>query len=776
MIEAFSRAIVRWRYGVVLLSFILVALAVMGGKNLTMDTNYRVFFGPGNPQLQAFDKLQDTYTKTDNILFMLAPKDGDVFDVETMTAVFELTEAAWQLPYTSRIDSLSNYQNTVADEDELIVEDLILDPADLDEDRLQYIKQVSINEPQLRQRLISPEGHVTAVNATMRIPEDNMAAVPEAVAAARALRDEYEAKYPDLDIKLTGIVMMNNAFTEASMKDTSTLTPLMFLVVLVTLALLLKSFTGTFSTLLVILMSIATAMGLAGWMGAVITPPVASAPTIILTMAVADAVHLLVTLRQNMQQGMAKHDAIVESIRVNFMPILITSVTTAIGFLTMNFSEAPPFHTLGNVVAIGVTAAFVFSVTFLPAIVAILPVRVKVSEEGELNNTLMDKLANTVIANRKVFFVGTIILTIGLIAAIPKNEINDNFVEYFDESVEFRQDSDFGNENLISVYNIEYSLSLNEKGAVSEPQFLEDAERFAQWLRTLPQVQHVNTITDTFKRLNKSMHADDNAWYQLPDDRELASQYLLLYELSLPFGLDLNDQLDTDKSATRIVATFENQTSNGMLGLEQQIQNWIAKEMPHIEVFGASPNLMFAHIGQRNVNSMVGGTMLALVLISFILIIALRSLKFGVLSLAPNLIPAGLAFGIWGLAVGEIGMSLATAAGMTLGIVVDDTVHFLSKYLRARREKGYSPEQAVRYAFHTVGVALWVTTLVLVCGFGVLALSTFKMNADMGIMTAMTIAIALIVDFLFLPTLLMKVEGESEASREDAPASQSASV
>ena len=158
--------------------------------------------------------------------------------------------------------------------------------------------------------------------------------------------------------------------------------------------------------------------------------------------------------------------------------------------------------------------------------------------------------------------------------------------------------------------------------------------------------------------------------------------------------------------------------------------------------------------------------MLALVLISFILILALRSLRIGFLSLAPNLIPAALAFGAWGLMVGEIGMSLATAAGMTLGIVVDDTVHFLSKYLRARREKGYSSEEAIRYAFHTVAIALMVTTIVLVCGFGVLAFSSFKMNADMGLMTAMTLAIALIVDFLFLPALLLKVDGNKEHAQE----------
>jgi len=569
MIEQFAQAIVRWRYLVVLATFGIILTAASGARFLGFDTDYRVFFSEGNPQLEAFDKLQDTYTKTDSILFMLIPEDGDVFDQETLALAHELTTEGWQLPYTTRVDSLANYQHTEADEDELVVEDLILEIEDLTPEKIAKVKRIALNEPLLKQRLISPEGHVTAVNVIVRLPQISPDETQILVAEARKLKAHYKEKYPNIDIKLTGMVMMSNAFAEAAMKDMSTLTPIMFLVVLITLAILLRSFSGTINTLLVIIMSIVSAMGIAGWLGAVITPPVANAPTIILTMAVADAVHLLVSMRQSMKHGMDKHTAIVESIRINFMPVLITSVTTAIGFLTMNFSDAPPFHTLGNVVAIGVMIAFVLSITFLPALAAILPMKVQANDEGETGNEIMDKVADFVLAKRKPFFWGTIILTMALVAAIPNNEINDNFVEYFDKTVDFRIASDYGNENLISVYNIEYSLSVKEEGGISEPAFLEGTERFANWLRTLPEVQHVNTITDTFKRLNKSMHADDIDWYKLPDDRELAAQYLLLYELSLPYGLDLNDQVDTKKSATRVVATFDNQSTQGMMKLER---------------------------------------------------------------------------------------------------------------------------------------------------------------------------------------------------------------
>jgi hypothetical protein len=167
---------------------------------------------------------------------------------------------------------------------------------------------------------------------------------------------------------------------------------------------------------------------------------------------------------------------------------------------------------------------------------------------------------------------------------------------------------------------------------------------------------------------------------------------------------------------------------------------------------------MFAHIGKRNIRTMLTGTTVALVLISLVLVIALRSLKIGLVSLIPNLAPAAMAFGLWGMLVGEVGLGLSVVTGMTLGIVVDDTVHFLSKYLRARREQHLDPQGAVRYAFSTVGMAMWVTSVVLITGFLILTLSPFRMNADMGLLTAVTIAFALAADFLFLPPLLMKVD------------------
>jgi predicted RND superfamily exporter protein len=461
-------------------------------------------------------------------------------------------------------------------------------------------------------------------------------------------------------------------------------------------------------------------------------------------------------MNYEMRHGVEKRKAILDSLRINFQPIFLTSLTTAIGFMSMNFSDSPPFRDLGNMVAAGVMLAFLFSITVFPAMLALLPLKVKQIHEEKRDH--MKDLAHFVIRKRRTLLPLTGSIIVIMMMFTPLNVTNDDFVKYFDQRVPFRQATDFMQEKLSGMTTIEISVDSGVSSGINGPEFLGALERFSEWLRAQPETDHVNTLSDTIKRLNRNMHGDDPDWYKLPDSQELAAQYLLLYEMSLPYGLDLNNQLNVDKSSTRIIGTFENITSNEQIDLEQRILAWFSENAPQFEVQVASPSLMFAHIGQRNIQSMLLGTTVALVLISTILGFALRSLRFGLISLLPNLTPAAVGFGLWFLIDGQVGLALSVVAGMTLGIVVDDTVHFLSKYLHARRERQADTHVAVEYAFGSVGRALWITTFVLVCGFMVMAQSSFKVNADMGLLTALTILIALAIDFFFLPPLLIKLD------------------
>lgn len=757
MVDKFYSFVSKYPIWVILACITLVVFAGAGAQKLVFKNDYKVFFGKENPQLTTFESMQKIYSKTDNVAFIVVPKNGNVFTSEHLAALKSLTKASWQVPFSNRVDSVTNFQYTYAEEDDMIVEDLVMSTNNLSAEDLDRIKQIAIAEPLLVNKVISKAGHVSVVNVTVQLPGlDPLTETPQIAQSVREIKEKFLAQYPETDVFLSGMIMMNTSFAESSLNDSATLIPLMFLVVIIAIGLLLRTITGTVATVLIIIMSIVTTMGLAGWLGFYLTGPSASAPTMILTLAVADCIHILTTMFYEMRQGVDKKPAIAKSIKINFQPIFLTSITTAIGFLSMNFSDSPPFRDLGNLVAMGVMLAFVFSITFFPALLSVLPIRVKKQQQNKQNS--MAKLADFVISKRKVLLISTSIFILVSASFVSNNELNDDFVKYFDKSVPYRVATDFMQDNLSGMMAVEISVKTGVPSGINAPQYLQTVSDFSDWLRQRPETDHVNTITDTLKRLNKNMHGDDPAWYKLPDSQELSAQYLLLYEMSLPYGLDLNNQLDVDKSSSRIVATFKNMTSNELINAEAAMSTWFTEHAPQYEVDFASPSLMFAHIGQRNITSMLIGTILALVLISILLGVALKSVRFGLVSLLPNLIPAAIAFGLWGLYSGQVGLGLSVVIGMTLGIVVDDTVHFLSKYLYAKREKNADTKAAVHYAFDNVGRALWITTFVLVAGFSVLAQSSFVMNSEMGLLTAMTIFIALIVDFIFLPPLLMLID------------------
>ncbi len=406
--------------------------------------------------------------------------------------------------------------------------------------------------------------------------------------------------------------------------------------------------------------------------------------------------------------------------------------------------------------------SFVYSVLFLPALLAVLPIRSKPrADKASLPGC--DRLASFVINRQKLVFWGTLVMIAVLTAGTLRIELNDNFIKYFDKSYDFRRASDFAIENLAGLDAIEYSLESGETGGINNPEYLDTVETFANWYGKQPKVVHVDSITEMMKRLNKNMHGDDESYYRIPEQRDLAAQYLLLYEMSLPFGLDLNNQINVDKSATRMTVTLKDMTTRELRETDKKARKWLKANAPErMFTYGSGLSIMFAHLSERNINSMLGASFGALVLISGILILAFRSLKLGVISLIPNLAPAFMAFGVWGMIVGQVGLGLSVVVSLSIGIVVDDTVHFLSKYLRARREYDMSPSGAVRYSFKTVGTAMLITTVALVAGFMVLSFSGYKMSSDMGLMTAMTITSALALDFLFLPTLIMKVEEKTD--------------
>ncbi|MGB0343124.1 MAG: efflux RND transporter permease subunit [Parvibaculales bacterium] len=773
--QQYGAFVTRHPFIVIALSLLLSLAALAGGQHLRFTNDYRYFFSNDNPYLTAFEELERTYSSPDTIFFVYQPKDGsDATSRTALNLAYELTDAGWQIPFSTRVDSLTNFQNTRAiGEDDLEVRDLVPSLADIDEARIKYVEDTVLNEPLLAGRLMSTDKKTAAVLVSLRPPTDDVVATNSIVNKAREIHAQMRAKYPDIRIELTGSQMLSNAFSEAAQGDLKTLTPTMFVIIALVLIITTRKLFATIATMIVVTLAAGAAMGTGGWLGMPLSPPASGAPTIILTVAVADCVHILITALVSQGAGMEKREAIIESLKINAQAVFLTSVTTAIGLFSLNFSDAPPYRDLGTFAGIGSIYAWILSMTLFPALLTIMPM--KASAVVDRQSRSMEWLANLVISKRRPLMLAMLALTLIGTALLPRLTFNDRFVEYFDERVDFRQASDWAADNLTGIYIINYSLESGDIGAVSDPAYLTHLDAFANWMRQQPEVVHVAAFSDVVKRINRSFNGDRQSFYAVPENRQLAAQYVLLYEMSLPYGLDLNDQLNVDKSASRMVVTLEDLSTAEMKVLRARALDWLKANTPermHVEPSGQA--VMFSYIGERNFNAMTTGTLLAFILISACLMLALRSLRLGLISLVPNIAPPVVAMGFFSLYKYEVGFWTAFVAATAIGLIVDATVHMLSKYRHARLDLNYSSIDSVRYSFMTVGTALWVCSFVLIAGFMVLTLSPFLINAMLGRVVALTILTALVLDFLLLPALLMWIDGRGDPGAPLKPPADSA--
>lgn len=755
------QALLRHRRPLALLSLLLTLLIGSGIVHLSFTTDYRAFFSADNPDLAQLEFIERNFARTETLVMAVAPTDGEIFSNPALAAIRYLAEGGRDLPYAKGVSAITHYFPARGEDDDIVVAPLIPDRP-LSDTELAAIREQALADERIVDIMLASAGDVSGVIVHFELPHvEPQAEIRQLSAAIDTLLDGFRARHPDIDVHLGGVIVLNDAMSDVMADEASTLYPMVFLAMFVLLALLYRSIVATLGTLLVVVLSVVTAAGAAGWLGITLTSPSLSAGLVVFTLGVADCVHILATAGSRMQAGDNRWQAMDHSLRINAMAVVLTSLTTAIGFLSLNFSDAPPFRDLGNIVAIGVVAALVYSFTVLPWWNMWLPMR-RPPATAALQRGLL-ALTDFVLRHRRTVLVTSLLLAIGGGWAVTQNRFGDDYVEFFEKDHPFRVATEFANERLTGMQYIEYVLDAGVEGGALDPTFLARLDAFADWLREQPEVRKVVSIVGVLESLNQAMQGGGVDALRLPEDRETAAQYVLLYELSLPSGVDLTQLLNIDKSAARISVQLDTIDSDAIRRLDVRAREWQAMH-GHAQVSaGAGVSIMFANIARRNFTSMVWGTLVAFVLMIAVLYLAFRSAALALSSVVPNLLPIVLGFGIWGLTVGQVGMSLAVVGSLTLGIIVDDTLHLLNRYARARRA-GRSVEEASREAVSQVGVALVITSAVFFTGFMVFASSSFLLTVHLGLLTAMVIVIALVADFLLMPPLLRLIDRKARWS------------
>ncbi len=768
---ALARAVTAKPWLTVLLSVLFVVPFAVGLRSLTFSTDYRVFFADGDPQLQRFNALENEFTRTDNVVFVIRPKSGTVFEPEVLGVVQKLVAAAPSIPFSRRIDALTTYQHSRIENDEMVVSDLV--PGDatmLTPDQLRSIRTVATGSPLLVGSILARDERATGVNVILHLPRKGPLEVTQAVEASRALAEKIAAAHPGIEVRVSGMALFNDAFREASMRDMTMLIPLMTLVMISVMAWFLRSLLSTLVITLIVGLASLCAMGFAGWAGYPLTPPSAAAPIVILTLAVAEGIHIVTAVRRALIEAAKHHgeakpgfasrrDAVIHAVSECFRAVLLTSVTTIVGFLCLNYSDSPPYGHLANVASIGIGSALLLSITLLPALLTLVPLS---PIDDEKTFQWAPRLASWVLRSHHAVLVGTVVVVAVGGIAITRMSSDEHFLDYFDRTTRFRTDTEFMHSHLTGIYPLEFPVAAGAPDRVTNPEYLRALDEFAVWLRTQKGVRHVYSFSDVMRAVVKGIDPDPSLLENgLPTTRDLASQSLLLYEMSLPKHQSLTDRLNSDRSVSRLSVLVGDLSSGEIRALSENAEAWL-KTNAGLTTHGTSPVVVFSYMSQRNSESMTTGNLVDLIVMSLIMMLAFRSFRLGVLSMIPNVLPIIVAYGVWALVMGTTNIIVSVTGTICLGIVVDDTIHFMTRYRYARTNLGLSMEDAIHDVYRSTGTALSAATTVLVLGFGVLTLSSFQMNREFGMLAVMMIGIALPGDLLVLPALL-KMWGEPKS-------------
>lgn len=742
------------------LHVLVLVLTAPGLARLTASADTRVFFGENryHEDLRAFE---GTFRKNNNVLVLLRLDGARIgASPEFARILREATDSSWKLTRVLRVESLATYPHVNVDPNDPDSFDVrpVLDV--VCPEACDPTKADLLDDPILRARLVSADGTTVGVHLTFDLPYESVDAVQAITRAARKLTDDLRAAHPGLETYFVGDITMMDAFNEAAERDTATLIPLVLATMILVLVLMVGELrlvgylmaTGAYGAVV--------AMGCAGWAGMVLNAATSIAPVIVLTLCVASGLHLMLTFeRQVVAQPHDVRRAAKITEGLNRGPIFLANLTTVVGFVSMNTADSPPIRELGNLVAIGLTAGT--SVLLLVVPDALARVRkLRVLPTVEWIRPTLERLARGNPRRRVLLAIG---IAVACVAGIPRVDINDDFVRYFDTSFEFRRAADFSQAYMSGPNYIDLAVTSEGPDGIYDPKYLGVVRALGEWLRGRPNVANVASLADVVSEVAEKFGVNDFARLS----RDEIAQLVLTYELSLTAGQDLEDFFDRSRASTRVSVLLSGGSSQSVTTLENAIYGWFREHAPpgyRIVVTGI--NIPVAHMSLLNIRSMLIGMLGSLLVIAVAMALYFRDLKV-VLFIGPTiLVPMAMGFGLWGWLVGDIGFAAAVIAAMTIGILDYDAIHITYRYRYTRRVLGVRPEEAVDITIMTVGHAVLVNAIALSAGFFLLVFSGFEVNRALGLCTTLIMLSGLVVHLLLIPSALAWLDrrGESRLS------------
>jgi predicted RND superfamily exporter protein len=750
--KKFVDIIIKYRYFIAIFIPLMTILLSLNLKHLEFEGSYRIWFSEDSKLIKDYDNFRSTFGNDDALTITFKSEDG-IFNKKALKTIDNITNKLWQTEYITRVDSVTNYQFVhvdAQDEDNIIVEDFIQDIDSLTPEDLKQKKVDALKQDLMVNMLISKDAKTTMIVARMapKAEDDPEVSFKLRADALKIIKPEIEKN--GFEFHLNGGPIINTAFIDIAQSDGKKFTPASIFLVMVLLFLVFRKLWATFLNISVVIFTFLIVLSIQVLLGFKLNNFTANIPVFVVAIGVADAMHLLWIYFMARRKGMQNYEAIHYSMDKNFLPLILTSITTAIGFASLGISTVTPIQTLGIATASAAALAFIITILFIPASLAIINPNIKPInlDDKPLQNSYPSRYADFILKHDKLILTLTTLLFVVIGLGIFKVHVDSNIVKYFKKDVAFRADTIFIQKNLTGPMTYEIVVDSKESDGIKNPAFLKEVQRFYDdFYAEFPQTRHISSLLDVIKTFNEVMNGSKS----IPDDKNLIAQYLLLYSLSLPQGMEINDKMDIDERRLRLSASMDMANSSQDLKMIKWVEDWWSASSYDGVVNGQTN--MFAHMQHDITRTLLLSISLAIVIISILMLVIFKNPKQLPLFIVPNILPIILIIGVMGWLGIDIDMGVAVAGAIIIGVAVDDTIHFMVKYMEAKK-RGDSLKEAMHYVMHYAGSAIIFTTIILTMAFLIFVFSHFNPNYHFGIVTASALVIAVLVDLVALPATL----------------------
>ncbi len=746
--------------------FFLILIILLPGA-LQIDSSYtpRMWFAKDHQQIINLNDFEKEFGNDQrSVIGFYNPKG--IFNNESLAVLHDLTDGMWKVADILRVESLVNHSNISAQGDDLDIQPFLGDAKkEYTQDELDDLKSRALSDDVIPDYYVSNDGTYALIFGFLKPAFEKDPDYEKIVKGTRDLIHQYQDAIPGTKIFLLGDSTANEAFREVAKADNFRIMPFMFGIIILILTWLFRNTLAVVMPLLLCYASIGVTYGMLGWSGVVYNSMLAAIPGILLAICLADAVHIMMSFFHFMSEDNAPKEALVKSLHKNFKPTLMTSITTSVSFLTISFTEIIPVKDLGLLSCFGTMMAWLFTYIFVGSTLSLFHNRFKDVSSKNISSLVSsnkkDKASSQarawtlVIVRRSGLIIGiSSILTLGALYLSTKNEVNSDPLKYFTTDVPLRAAYDFSSTKLNGLRGAEMVVDSGKNEGVKDPEFLKRMKNFETWLLSQPEVTHTKSITQIISKLNRVLNGNDPAKEVIPDTQEEVAGLLFLYQMGLPQGMDLNNQISLDNKETRFRLLWKIETS----AESTEMINRILAKAPEFGLkVRAGGNLpIYTAVNQLIVESFFWSLIGALLFVSFLILVIFKDPLVALIAMLPNVLPmifGGALMVLMGVYV-DIGTSMVIV--VCLGIAVDDTIHFIANY-KFYRDQGFEIPDSIEKTFSITGKALVVTTILLVAGFGSFAFAEFVPNRTFGILCAQILVFALVIDLTLLPALLIKI-------------------